>query len=769
MNLNELKWRKKPGARAFVLPIFCATFLAPASGAAQSAADEADPEPELAIEEVIVTAQRRAQPELEVPSSMSVLTEEVMERENIHNFADYAIRIPNLTFDQAGLIGYRGDVDITIRGVPGRTNYYLDDTPLPVTDVRLFDIERVEVLRGPQGTLYGDAAMGGTIKVVTNKPEVGEFSGAASMSYGWTDHGDSSYAADAYVNMPLSERTALRITAYYEDVGGYIDNINPAEGLGDQTGGILPFDIGVDKDVNGGDREGVRAAFRFEASEDLTIDISAWAQDLNLGARSLYDRPTPLETSYAGTMFESQELRVYNGTLNWSSGPYSVLSSTTYYTLDTNNSEDITVFLAQGLFGFPPSVFTNPQQLNNAFPGEGFTHETRFSMDGTMGDMPFFGIVGVFYEDSETSRDQYWYDLQSIDDINGAIDPTGELGFDFGDNFDALGIERGLWGFQLLPNKEKQLAFFGELSINPVEWLELTAGLRWFDFDITETRTTDGFLFGGYETQSGQTSDSGVVPRFVAKATVSDETMVYASASEGFNIGSALGSALPEICQPALDDLGLSDGPVDPETLWSYELGTKGRYMGGKLAFTAAAFYLDWEDIQESVTFPDNSCPESLIGNFGDATIKGAEIAFLGTPLDGLEIGGSLGYSDADRSTPAIGSGATEQVGNEIFTASVKLQYMFPIGDSLTAYIGGDHQYIEEGKEDLPGTPHYHVTNLRFGILGQDRWEVVLVGRNIFDEDPILVTYAPGSIGNLQQQDGTLRPRTVSIEARMRF
>ncbi len=468
-------------------------------------------------------------------------------------------------------------------------------------------------------------------------------------------------------------------------------------------------------------------------------------------------------------MFESQELRVYNGTLNWSGGQFDLLSSTTYYTLDTINSEDITVFLARGLFGFSPNVFTNPQQLNNAFPSDGFTHETRLSFNGDVGEVPVFAIAGVFYEDSETSRDQYWYDLQSIADINGAIDPTGSIGFDFGNNFDALGVERGLWGFQLLPNKKKQLALFSEVSVNPLDWLELTAGLRWFDFDIKETRTTDGFLFGGFESQSGSTSDSGVVPRFNVKANVSEDVIVYTSATKGFNIGSVLGSALPSICQPVLDELGLSDGPVDPETLWSYELGTKGRYMDGRLMLNAAAFYLDWKGIQESVTFPDNSCPESLVGNFGDAEIKGAELSFLAMPFDGLEIGGSIGYSDADRSRAPIGSNAGEQVGNEILTTSLKVQYRFSIGNGLDAYVGGDHQYIEEGKQDVPGTPHYHVTNLRVGVIGQERWEVALVARNAFNADPVLVTFAPGSIGNLLQQDGTLRPRTLSVEARMRF
>ncbi len=719
------------------------------------------------LDEVYVTAQRREQPLLETPVSISVITEQEMERQNIDSFADYAVRVPGLTFEQVGIIGYRGAEDVTLRAVQGRTNYYLDETPLPVTDVRLFDVERIEVLRGPQGTLYGDSSMGGTIKVVTNKPTTAGFSGAAATNYSLTEDGGDSFSAETYVNVPLSDRVALRVTGYYEELGGYVDNIPPTVGLGDQSGGVLPFRVNVRKDVDSGNRKGARVALRFQPSESVNVDLSAWLQDIDLGARAFYDEPTPLETSFRGTMFESQSLEIYNGTLEWTGEKLGLLSSTTYYTDDTINSEDITVFLAQGLFGFSPSVFTNPQQLNNSFPAEGFTHETRLSFDGEIGSKPVFVVGGVFYSDTKTSRDQYWYDLQSITDISLALDPSG--GFDFGVLFDALGVERGLWGFQLLPNEVKQLAFFGEFSIKPVPRLELTAGLRYFEFDIKETRTTDGFLFQGFETSSGKTSDSDVIVRFNAKADVSDDVMIYANAAQGFNIGSALGSALPDICQPALDALGLSDGPVDPETLWSYELGTKGRFRGGKVVIDTSVYYIDWKDIQEFVNFPDNTCPEGFLGNFGDATIKGGELAFSFLPTERLQIGGSIGYSDVSRSQDAIGTTAAEQIGNTLLTTAIQVQYTFPISTQMTGYIGADHQYIEEGEEDAPGTPHYNLTNLRIGLIGKDTWEAAIVGRNIFDSDPVLATFAPGSIGNLLPQDATLRPRTIGIEARKRF
>ena len=722
------------------------------------------------LSEIVVTAQRREQAVLEVPASISVIPEEAMERQNIHSFADYAVRVPNLTYDQVGVIGYRGDIDATIRGVKGLTNYYLDDTPLPITDVRLFDIDRVEVLRGPQGTLYGDAAMGGTIKVITNKPTMDRFSGAAAVSYGWTKEGADSTSTDIYVNIPLGERVAARVTAYYDQIGGYIDNIPPSEGLGDQSGGgIVPFQVNVQKDVNGADRRGVRADLRVKPVDSLTVDLSAWIQDVSDGARSFYDATTPLQTAYRGTMFDKQKLDLYNATLNWSQGPFNILSSTTSYKRDTINSEDITVYLAEGLFGFSPSVFTNPQQLNNSRPDNGFTHETRFSFNGKVGAMPLFALGGVFYQRVRTDYNQYWYDLQSITDINNALDPTGTKGIDFGANFDALGIPRGLWAIQQQPNRESQLAFFGEVSITPLPGLELTAGLRRFSFDISQTRTTNGFLFSGFETQSGKTSDSGVIPRFNIKQHVTDDVIVYASASKGFNIGSALGSALPTSCQSALDALGLSDGPVKPETLWSYELGTKGRFFGGRMVLDAAAFYIDWKDIQESVRFADNSCPETLLGNFGSAKIKGAELSFAISPIDRLDIAGSAAYSNGDRSQPPLGLDASEAVGNDVLTTSLQTQYRFPINAALQGYVGGDHQYIQEAKDSAPGTPHYHLTNLRVGIIGTNNWELALVGRNVFNDQPILVTYPPGAIGNLVQQNATLRPRSINLEARVRF
>lgn len=719
------------------------------------------------LDEVYVTAQRREQLLLETPSSISVITEQDMERENIDSFADYAVRVPNLTFEQVGIIGYRGGEDVTLRGVQGRTNYYLDETPLPVTDVRLFDVQRIEVLRGPQGTLYGDAAMGGTIKVVTNKPTTAEFSGGAATSYLFTEDGGDSFSAETYVNVPLSELVALRVTGYFEELGGYIDNIPPTEGLGNQSGGVLPFNVNVRKDVDSGNRKGARVALRIQPTESVNIDLSAWLQNTDLGARAFYDEPTPLETSFRGTMFESQSLEIFNGTLEWTGAKLGLLSSTSYYTNDTINSEDITVFLAQGLFGFSPSVFTNPQQLNNAFPSEGFTHETRLTFNGNVANKPIFVVGGVFYSDTKTSRDQYWYDLQSITDISLALDPSG--GFDFGTAFDALGVERGLWGFQLLPNEVKQLAFFGEASIRPVPRLELTAGLRYFEFDIEETRTTDGFLFQGFETSSGKTSDSDTIMRFNAKLDISDGAMIYANAAQGFNIGSALGSALPDICQPALDALGLSDGPVDPETLWSYELGTKAGFLGGNVIVDTSVFYIDWKDIQEFVNFPDNTCPEGFLGNFGDATIKGGEFAISFSPTERVQIGGSFGYSDVSRTQAPIGSTAAEQVGNTLLTTAIQFQYTFPISAQMSGYFGGDHQYIEEAEEDAPGTPHYNLTNLRIGLIGTDSWEAAIIGRNIFNSDPVLAAYAPGSIGNLLPQEATLRPRTIGIEARKRF
>lgn len=720
-------------------------------------------------DEVLVTAQRREQLPQDIPVSISVLAEAAMERQNIDSFADYAVRVPNLTFDQVGVIGYRGGEDVTLRGVQGRTNYYLDETPLPVTDVRLFDIDRVEILRGPQGTLYGDSAMGGTIKVVTNKPSMDGFYGNAATSFSQTEHGGDSFSAESYVNAPLGEHVAVRVTGYFEDLGGYIDNIPPTVGLGDQSGGVLPFRVNERKDVDSGERKGARVQLRIQPVESVNVDLSAWLQDTSLGARAFYDEPTPLQTSFRGTMFEEQALRIYNGTLDWAGERLGLLSSTTYYTIDTTNSEDITVFLAQGLFGISPSAFTNPQQLNNALPEDGFTHETRFSFDGEMAGKPIFAVGGVFYSKTKTSRDQYWYDLQSIADINRAFDPTGANGFDFGAAFDAVGVERGLWGFQLLPNEVKQLAFFGELSIRPVEALEVTAGLRYFHFDINETRTTDGFLFQGFETSSGETSDSGLIGRLNVKLDVSDDVMIYANVAEGFNIGSALGSALPDICQPALDALGLSDGPVDPESLWSYELGSKATLLGGKLIFDASVYQIEWKDIQEGVTFSDNTCPETLVGNFGDATIRGGELAFSVMTFEQLEIGGSLGYTDADRTQAAVGTSAAEQVGNAFLTAAVQLQYAFPISSAINGYAGVDHQYIEEGKSDSPGTPHYNLTNLRFGLLGEEKWEAALIARNVFNSDPVLVTFPPGSIGNLRTQEATLRPRTYGIEARIRF
>lgn len=150
-----------------------AAYAQPALAQSSGTGASAEPQPS---DQIVVTAQKRSQGVLDVPLSITAIPEQTLERQNIDSLVDYATRVANLTFDQAGTIGYRGDESITLRGVNGRTNYYIDETPAPITDVRLFDVERIEILRGPQGTLYGDAAMGGTVKIVTNKPNTESFS-----------------------------------------------------------------------------------------------------------------------------------------------------------------------------------------------------------------------------------------------------------------------------------------------------------------------------------------------------------------------------------------------------------------------------------------------------------------------------------------------------------------------------------------------------------------------------------------------------------------
>ncbi len=744
-------------------------FVTSATGVfAQQADDSSDGEGgknSLTIEEIIVTAQKREQSYLEVPLSVSAISEDILERQNIDSLADYAIRVPGLTYSQAGLIGYRGGESITLRGVSGRANYYLDETPLPITDVRLFDVTRIEVLRGPQGTLYGDSAMGGTVKIITNKPSVDDISAGFSSGYSFTEEGDNSFFSEGFINLPVNDKIAFRLTGYYEEVGGFIDNIPPTSGLGDQSGGFLPFDVNVQKDVNGGHRAGARAALRYLASENLTIDLSGWFQEIRLGARSFFDEGTPLQTAMRGKMFEEQDFKYYSATVTWNSDDFNIISSNTFYDIDTINTEDLTNFLAAGQLGIDPGVLSNPQQLNNAFPAEAFSHETRISFERELSGMQMYAIAGVFYQNRKSSRNQYWFDSQSIADINSA----GVFPFDFGFLFDLSGVERGLWAFQEIPQETNQLAFFGEITIEPVAGVEITAGLRYFEFDVTQTRTVDGFIFSGFEESSGKTSDNGINPRFGVKVDVADDVIAFANVAKGFNIGTALGSALPSICDAQLQLLGLDDGPVDPESLWNYEAGLKGNFLGGRLTVEGGGYYIEWSDIQESIVLDTNQCPERLLGNFGNATIYGGELSFTALPAKGLRVSGSVGYTDVDRSRPAIGANAAEQVGNRLITTSIQVQYSFPLTADLGGYIGGDYQYIEEGRINEPGTPHYNVVNARLGVTSEENWEVVLVGRNVFNVRPPLISFAPGTIGNLAPQIGTIRPRTIGAEVRVRF
>ena len=441
------------------------------------------------IDEIIVTANRREQSLIEVSSSISVFEQGFIEQRGIDSIKDIIVLTPGIVADNPELFGDGND--FTIRGVSGQplstatVGVYLDEVPLTVGEganeptIRTFDLERVELLRGPQGTLYGAGAMGGAIRYISNKPDASEFDGQLRLEGSSIKNGGEDYAIDGAVNVPLApDRLALRVTGSYDKRGGYIDLPNALDG--------------PEKDANTRELASIRGVLRFTPNDDLTVDLQAWYEDrdfdglrvLNTGATSLLvdDAETGI-VSFGGGKFEQYAL-----TVSYDFGWMEAVSSTSFI------KNDSTVSFPQILF--PPAPFTT--NIENEL--ESFTQELRLvSRHGG----PFSWIFGIFYQDS---------DSQGFLEIPDFFGLRGD------------GIE-----------EREQLSFYGELSYQITKTLQATVGLRHFTEDSFES--FERTLFGFPALVENDNDFDKTVPKFALTFLPSENINLYGSVSQGFRVG----------------------------------------------------------------------------------------------------------------------------------------------------------------------------------------------------------------------------------------
>jgi iron complex outermembrane recepter protein len=688
-------------------------------------------------EEIVVTAQRRAQSIQDVPISISALSTEDIERAGFSEFDDYATRIPNLSFSASGSSSTDGALSIAIRGVFGNntTGFYIDDSPLLATlNPRVVDLERIEVLRGPQGTLYGARSMGGTVRLITTQPDLDETSGRAHALVSTIHEGGMNYGVDGAVNLPVVPGVfAVRAVGYIQENGGFIDRAPRAD---------APTPFARRKDI---DSESVRGL-------QLSGLLSLAGGDLTIAPRIMYERTERDGRTQADfTAGNRVNLRQYDidepsenewtlatltATYNAPFGTF--LAATSWFDRSYSDSEDFSEWTT-AVFGFQGASTTFSETDQKIF-----SQELRF-VSGWEGPVDL--TAGLFYQRSKSD----WRFPTTI--IDGFSD-------------DAFNLDN--------PTKVTEKAVFAEATWHVTDALRLIAGARAFKNEVDFNLRQGGDFIGPDEFYAGKQSEKGVTPKVGVQYDIDDDRMLYFTMSEGFRVG-GVNFYAAALCQGEIDGLGLGDTTTfDSDSLRSYEAGLKSSWLDRRMTVNVAAFRIDWKDLQQRQGL---GCGFSLNVNAGEARLQGAELEFDLLPFDDTRILFNVGYVDTEITD--TGGLSTVMRGDSIqnvpkWTWSVALDQDFQVG-AVPAFLHADYSYTggSWSGNNNPTTPlrrpAFKVANARLGAeFGLGR--IALFVDNIFDEAanyadiPPLGVQTPGRPRIVVNQ-----PRTIGIEWRRNF
>jgi len=698
------------------------------------------------IEEIIVTATRREADLQSVPLSVYVVTDEALARLGAMNFADYAGTVPGLTFTDSGA----GGENQTIRGIStniwfnenSTTALYLDEVSITNAggvggpynpDPMLVDINRIEVLRGPQGTLFGATAMGGAIRIITNEPNLSKTEGFVDAAISSTKHGSTGYELHGMFNMPLNDgRAGVRAVAYHRAGGGYVDNLGNGQ-----------------KDVNDNEISGARLTGKLLLSDRATLTGRFVYQDRKSDGTDMEEPDDGPRNQSRLTEPNEDEWAIIDLGLNVDLDWGSLVTSTSFLDRTIDTQADLSGLLDL-FFGV-----SNPLRVVNNENIDEFVQEIRVLSSG---ENRLNWLAGVFYQhqDQEFNQD---FPSPGFDAL------TGGLASMFGSP-DNLFVVRSR-------SRLEQLALYGELSSQLTDRVEVTAGARWFDIDRDFRANNVGLMWSGGPSESGSAGESGVTPKFSVNFAANDNLTLYGTAAEGFRPG---GINPPEVfstpgCVAELQALGFTEFPVsyDSDSLWSYEIGAKSRLYDGRMNLNVAAYHINWSDMQTSKFL---NCGAGFIENVGDAKSDGVEFELVSHPSDSIDIILAASYNEAelDKDVPNLGGVAGDRIpGVPRFTANAGISHFFTLFGDQDAFIHADYQYVgssfnEFGQAVRQELPSYDLVNFRVGVHTQ-HWSTAVFLNNVFDERGLL--FARSDI--LGDWVTGTRPRVVGISTTWTF
>ena len=754
--------------------------------------------------DIIVTATKRNETIQDVPFSINAQTAADIEKSGSNSLEDIARNVAGLSVQNLG----PGQSQVSVRGVsagqvvrdqPGvkeQVGVYLDESAIALSlftpDLDLFDLNRVETLRGPQGTLFGSGSVGGTIRYITKQPKLGAIEGSIEANLNLVDGEDLGGHLKGAVNVPLGENAAARAVGYYTRYGGFIDAIGPAAG----------------KNINDGERYGGRLAILLEPSPGIRITprvVYQRVESNGFNRQEIYNLyANNFTTTRPKVTFDERQqyllLRekftdktfLADLTANIAIGDAVELTSVTSYIkrdlLVSRDASALTGSVSVDL-GFPAAGVLLPSNLRDTTKLKTWTQELRLASTGSG---PFQWVLGGFYSKVDRFYRQRLptpgYDAFTDVRFGAGTSVAVANGFPLNSPYNAD-----------LPYNFKQYAVFGEASYDLTDKFKATAGARYYNFK-EDRKFVSGGLFSNDDNRADRTKSNGVSPRFILSYDVSDAVTVNAQAAKGFRLGGVNDPLNAGLCSAA--DRALFGGfqNYKDESLWNYELGVKAQGRG--FTFNAGGFYNAIRNLQ--TTLDAGSCSSRIVFNVPKAHSRGFEAEVGFQPSNGLDfsIAGSLIQAEFDSTLPGALTAATGiRDGNRLpsvpkFQIAGTGSYEWPVSNTTKAFINASAQYVgarytqPADQENNPRTfthglpfggapataattvdlklPDYQLVNLSAGVKMDSGLSLTAYVNNLFDENAIL-SFDRERGGRARLGFSVGQPRTFGVTVRQQF
>ncbi|WP_170234941.1 TonB-dependent receptor [Croceicoccus sediminis] len=802
MNVNLKRNRGASALGKAILLAGSATLLAPVSAAAQDAAAGSSSQAsggDVNSTEIVVTATRRTTPLSRTPLSVTAKGQEELDVQGVRSIADIASITPGVSFGQSAIAYGTGQTIISIRGVDSQsgiptTGVYIDNTPIQTrvgvspslgnAYPQIFDLERVEVLRGPQGTLFGSGSVGGAIRFITPEPNYDDVEIYSRAELATTKHGSESYEAGLAGGAPLVEdKIGMRLSVWGRHDGGYIDRLDP------YTGEL------VEKDSDYTNSFSARLALGFRLGENVTLTPSIYYQRQYINDGSRFE----LETSDIKSGNLRQGLNQRNEPhhdrfvlpalkAELELGGVSITSETSYFDRRTdtiNDDTSLSYVFSGGLTGrpFPAGFEDYSPSTRSDTKQELFTQELRMQDNDETDRLSW--IFGLFYQKSKVYDQFLASDPRLLDVLNLFQEAVGEAPFpSLTESFFGTELYQGQYSVATRnEHRDQQYAAYGQADYEIIDGLKATVGLRYTIADYEFTGFNAGpVLATDGTTDTADTTSKTLTPKFGLSYQADRNNLFYASASKGVR-GPGVSPPVGANCIDDAAAIGFDPFAtleVDPDSIWSYEVGSKNRLFGGKLAIDASAYHIDWSNVQTLFALPQCTIQTAL--NLGEAKIDGFDVALSARPVDGLTLGAAVAYIDA-RYTSAI-PGPDDTVvrkSGEPFplvspwTVQANAEYRYDMAGGET-YARADFSYSSKIDQPvdvdsplvdptLPRPPATSVLDLRLGhrfVAGSVDVDASLFINNVTDERPLLALFHETPDSTFYRA-GTFRPRTVGV------